>query len=111
VEAAQAAGLDRSVGFDTVDDELVGQVVAAVRPVRPNGHGAAWEVLLGREEQIKAWVAGEGVQRPLTIIKIGELLARSGCLVPYRMLHRFATERCGYRPKQTTVPVVDVRCV
>jgi hypothetical protein len=22
-------------------------------------------------------------------------------------LHRFATERCGYRPKQTTVPVVD----
>ena len=107
VEAAQAAGLDRSAGFDAVDDELVGQVVAAVRPARPNGHGQAWEALLGHEGQIKAWVSGKGVERPLTITKIEELLARSGCVVPYRTLHRFATERCGYRPKQTTVPVVD----
>ena len=43
----------------------------------------------------------------MTIVKIGELLARQGCVVPYRTLHRFATERCGYRPKETTVRVVD----
>jgi hypothetical protein len=107
VEAARAAGLDRSAGFDAVDDGLVGQVVAAVRPVRPNGYGQAWEALLGREEQIRAWVSGGGGDRPLTITKIAELLARSGCVVPYRTVHRFATERCGYRPKQTTVPVLD----
>jgi transposase len=107
VEAAQAAGLERSAGFAVVDDALVGQVVAAVRPARPNGHGQAWEALLGHEEQIRAWVAGDGVQRPLTVTKVGELLARQGCAVPYRTLHRFATERCGYRPKETTVPVVD----
>ena len=52
VEAARAAGLDRSAGLAAVDDELIGAVVCAVRPVRPNGHGAAWEALLGWEEQI-----------------------------------------------------------
>ena len=43
-----------------VDDELIGVVVEAVRPARPDGHGAAWEQLLGFEEQITAWVAGDG---------------------------------------------------
>ena len=38
VEAAQAAGLARAAGLDAVDDELVGQVVDAVRPARQNGH-------------------------------------------------------------------------
>lgn len=104
VQAAQAAGLERSAGLAAVDDQLVGAVVAAVRPVRPNGHGAAWEALLAREEQIRAWVAGDGKdQKPLSVVKIEELLARQGCVVPYRTLHRFATERCGYRAKDTTV--------
>ncbi|WP_341360722.1 IS21 family transposase [Georgenia sp. M64] len=108
VQAAQAAGLERSAGLAAVDDQLVGAVVAAVRPVRPNGHGAAWEALLAREEQIRAWVAGDGKdQKPLSVVKIEELLARQGCVVPYRTLHRFATERCGYRAKDTTVRVAD----
>lgn len=108
VEAAQAAGLDRSAGFAAVDDALIGRVVEAVRPVRPNGHGASWEVLLGHEEQIRAWVTGAGKDaKPLSIVKIEELLARRGVLVPYRTLHRFATERCGYRVKESTVRVND----
>lgn len=41
VAAAQAAGLERTSGLGVVDDELVGAVVAAVRPVRRNGHGPA----------------------------------------------------------------------
>jgi len=28
-------------------------------------------------------------------------------VVPYRTLHRFATERCGFRPRDTTVRVLD----
>lgn len=67
VEAAQAAGLRRDAGVEALDDELIGAVVEAVRPARPNGHGAAWEQLLGFEEQIKAWVAGGKNHPPLTI--------------------------------------------
>lgn len=35
------------------------------------------------------------------------LLARQGCRVPYRTLHRFAVQRCGLRAGSTTVRVVD----
>ena len=69
-------------------------MVEAVRPARPNGHGASWEVLLAHEEQIRDWVGGAGVdgrrQEPLSIVKIEELLTRPGVMVPYRTLHRFA---------------------
>src|SRR3954453_885296 len=112
VEAARAAGLTREVGATAVTDELVGLVVEAVRPARPNGHGAGWETLLGHEEQIRSWVAGSEVdgvkQAPLSIVKIEELLARQGVRVPYRTLHRFAVERCGFRTgRGTTVRVAD----
>ncbi len=64
----------------------------------PNGHGAAWEALEARQEQIRGWVAGDGKDaKPLSMVKVHELLARQGCVVPYRTLHRFATERCGFR--------------
>lgn len=79
VQAAQQAGLDRSAGWAAVDDALVGAVLEAVRPARPNGHGASWEVLLAHEEQIRSWVAGDGKDtKPLSIVKIQELLARQG---------------------------------
>lgn len=103
VEAAQAAGLTREVGWEAVTDELIGSVVEAVRPARPNGHGASWELLVGHEEQITAWVKGGDGQDRLSIVKIEELLARQGVKVPYRTLHRFAAERCGFRAKSTTV--------
>ena len=107
VEAAQAAGLRRGDDASAVDDGLVGMVAEAVRPARPDGHGAAWEQLLGFEEQISGWVAGQGEQRSLTITKIETLLTRQGCVVPYRTLHRFARERCGFGRKDTTVRVAD----
>ena len=75
MSAAQEAGLERTAGPDAVDDGLVGAVVAAVRPERPTGHGTAWAALLAHEEQIRAWVSGEGA-KPLSIVKIEELLAR-----------------------------------
>ena len=82
-------------------------MVAAVRPARPNGHGASWDLLLAHQEQIKKWVAGGEGEKPLSIVKIEELLARSGCVVPYRTLHRFAVERCGFRVKSTTMRITD----
>jgi len=111
VDAAQAAGLTREAGPDAVTDELVGLVVEVVRPARPNGHGASWETLLGREEQIRGWVTGGVVdgrrQEQLSIVKIEELLARQGVVVPYRTLHRFAVARCGFRVRDVTVRVAD----
>lgn len=103
VDAAVGAGLSREDGPEALTDELIGAVVAAVRPVRSDGHGASWEALSAREEQIRAWVGKDG----LSIVKVEELLARSGCVVPYRTLHRFAVERCGFRVKTTTVRVAD----
>ncbi|HOW95499.1 MAG TPA: IS21 family transposase, partial [Mycolicibacterium fallax] len=107
VEAAQGAGLRRDDDPSAIDDGLIGVVAQAVRPVRPDGHGAAWEQLLGFEDQISAWVAGTSEQRPLTVTKIHTLLGRQGCVVPYRTLHRFASERCGFGRKDLTVRVAD----
>lgn len=59
------------------------------------------------QEQITAWVAGEGGDRPLSVTKIHTLLARQGCDVPYRTLHRFASERCGFGRRESTVRVAD----
>jgi hypothetical protein len=56
VEAAVAAGLSRGGGREQLTDELIGQVVSVVRPVRPDGHGAGWAELEARREQITAWV-------------------------------------------------------
>jgi Mu transposase-like protein len=106
IQAAQAAGLVRDGGESQLSDELLGVVVAAVRPARPAGHGAAWEALAGRKEQVTAWVT-DG----LTLVKIGELLERSGTAVPYRTLARFAAAECGYSSsssrRKVTVPVSD----
>ena len=109
VEAAQAAGLSREAGGGAVDDAVIAAVVAAVRPGRPNGHGASWEALVPWEETIRGWVSGKGCAdgKALTLVKIHELLERQGCATPYRTLHRFATEVCGYRAKSTTVRVAD----
>jgi transposase len=107
VEAARAAGLSRDAGVEAVTDELAGLVVEAVRAARPNGHGDSWGLLLAREEQIIAWVKGGDGQDALSIVKIEELLARQGVQVPYRTLHRFAVERCGFGVKKTTVRVAE----
>jgi hypothetical protein len=92
VAAARQAGLVQDGGAEQLTDELIGQVVAAVRPARPHGHGAAWAELEAQADQIAAWVGGD-----LTVVKIADLLARRGVAVPYRTLHRFCVERAGYR--------------
>ncbi|WP_287014856.1 IS21 family transposase [Gordonia sp. (in: high G+C Gram-positive bacteria)] len=109
IAAAQAAGLTREAGAAALTDELLGAVVAGVRPARPNGHGQAWEALVPFTEQITQWVKGGAPENPepLTVTKIHILLARQGCVVPYRTLVRFATECCGYRRTTTTVRVAD----
>jgi transposase len=102
VEAAVAAGLVRDGGIGQLSDALVGEVAQAVRPARPGGHGLAWDLLEAREADIKAKV-GAG----LSVVKIGRLLEGQGVAVPYRTLHRFCVERCGFGRTAATVRVND----
>ena len=103
VTAAEAAGVCREGGLAQLTDEVIGQVVVAVRPVRAGGHGQAWEALEAERERISEWVG-----KDLSVVKIADLLARRGVLVPYRTLHRFCTQRCGFgRGGATTVRVAD----
>lgn len=101
-DAAVAAGLDRDGDVDQLSDELIGAVVAAVRPDRPNGHGVVWEALCANHGEIAKWVDGG-----LTVVKICDLLQRQGLAVPQRTLHRYCTERTEYRSRGGTVPIVD----
>lgn len=102
VQAAQAAGMARDGGLGQLSDEVLGLVVAAVRPARPAGHGSAWQHLVEHQEQITAWVGQD-----LTVVKIGTLLGRRGVVVPYRTLHRFCVQCCGYGKAAQTVRVAD----
>src|SRR6266516_4772613 len=102
VTAAVAAGLSHGGGEEQLTDELIGQVVSVVRPVRPDGHGQGWAELEARREQIAKW-AESGVP----VVKIGILLARRGVVVAERTLHRFAAERCGAGGSKVTTPVDD----
>jgi hypothetical protein len=102
VEAAQAAGLSRDGGEGQLTDELLGVVVEAVRPARPRGRGAAWERCKAERDRIKGWL-----EQGLTVVKIHDLLARRGVVVPHRTLHRFCVDELGYRRAQTTVRVND----
>jgi hypothetical protein len=104
VEAAVAAGLDRAGGVDQLDDELIGAVVAVVRPDCPQAFRSAWEVLCANHGRISGWV-DDG----LTVVKIGDLLTRQGVMVPQRTLHRYCAARTSYQGRRPagTVPVVD----
>jgi transposase len=102
VSAAVEAGLARDGGLGQLTDELVGQVAQVVRPVRPGGYGQAWDQLGARQEQIEGWV-----KQGLSVVKIGVLLERRGVVVPYRTLHRFCVERCGFGRTAATVRVAD----
>ena len=102
VQAAEAAGVVRDGGLGQLSDEVVGAVVAAVRPARPAGHGSAWQLLQAHRDEVTALV-GKG----LTVAKIGDLLARRGLVVPYRTLHRFCVQCCGFGRRGVTVRVAD----
>ena len=96
------AGLARDGGEAWLTDELIGAVVLAVRPARATGHGTSWEVLVPWREQISAWAKADP-----QLTNVHGKLERRGVLVPYRALHRFATEQCDFGGKRITLPVAD----
>jgi hypothetical protein len=57
VTAAVAARLSPEAGEEQLTDEVIGQVVSVVRPVRPDGHGQGWAELEARRDQIAGWLS------------------------------------------------------
>lgn len=103
VRAAEELGLARDGGESQLTDEFLGSVVETVRPHRSDGRGESWRLLVAHHGQIKAWL-DEG----LTAVKVHELLARLGVVVPERTLHRYTRQECGHvRGRGPTVRVVD----
>ena len=102
IDAAVELGVCRDRGLEQLTDELIGAVINEVRPERAQGHGAAWERLLLVEDEIRGWVGEE-----LQLTNIHGKLERRGVAVPYRTLHRFAVERCGFGRRMATVRVAD----
>ncbi len=102
LEAAWAAGFDPAAGEAGLTDELVGAVCEAVRPARPDGHGASWAALAGRRDKLEAWL-----DKGLRLTKVQTLLARDGLKVPYRTLHRYCVAEFGFGRRAPTVRVAD----
>ncbi len=105
VEAAVACGLDRAGGEGPLGDELLSLVAERVRPHRGDAHGRSWALVAAHHEQLKDMLGRQG----LTVVKAGDLLARSGVVVPERTLHRYALEVLGHGrgSGRGTVPVAD----
>jgi len=101
--AAEAAGVDRHGGDGQLTDELIGLVVERVRPHRTDGHGDAWRTVGAHHDRIKGWVDAE-----INAVKMHELLAREGIVVPLRTLQRYVAVVCGRtRGQGPTVRVAD----
>lgn len=103
VEGAASCGLARDGGESQLTDGLIGTVCELVRPVRPDGHGGSWATIAQHHDAVKGWL-----DKGLTLTKTHELLERNGVTVPYRTLHRYATEVCEFgKANSLTVRVAD----
>ena len=103
VDAAIEGGVTADGGVGQLTDEVLGRVVEIVRPHRMDGHGQAWAALVTRRDKVEGWVTA-GVAG----VKICELLARDGVVVPERTVQRFIAAEFGPRRGQgSTVRVAD----
>ena len=103
VDAAIEVGVTVGDGVEQLTDEVLGRVVEIVRPHRADGHGEEWAELAARRDRLEGWVTA-GVAG----VKICELLARDGLVVPERTVQRFIADELGRRRGQgSTVRVAD----
>lgn len=91
IDAGEQLGLDRDGDDDQLTDVFLGQVVEKARPHRTDGRGEARRLLDDHRDQLRVWLDKEG----LTVVKVHELLERSGIVVPERTLHRYALDELG----------------
>lgn len=102
VEAGVACGLDQTGGVEQLTDELIGAVLEQVRPVRPDGHGPAWELLAAHHDFLKA-----KVKQDLKLTKVHDLFCRHFQQVPYITLYRYCVSSFECGSDRNTVRVAD----
>lgn len=103
VEVSVGLGLDRDGGDGQLSDEFVSLVMAALVVRRPDRHGESWATIAGQHEVLAGWAKSK-----VPVVKMGELLARRGVVVPERTLHRYVAEHFGETTAAgATVPVAD----
>jgi len=89
-------------------DTIVAMVLGDREAARGRPRGEAWALCEKHRDYLAAKLAERHMGRPLKLTKIVKLLKRDhGTDVPYRTLHRFATEELGFGRGATTIPVVD----
>ena len=100
VGAAQQAGCRPG---EPVTDGMLGEVIGRVRAQGPGTHGASWGICEQHRELLGQWIEGE-----VPLAKVQQLLHRhTGALVPYRTLHRYATQKLGFGGRQATVRLAE----
>lgn len=104
VAAAQSLGISQGGDVEELTDEVLGQVLGAVRPGRTAAVGDMRMLCREHQVRIEAWLSDD-----IIIPKVRTLLHRfTGVLVPERTLMRFVSEEL-HRSRQpsTTVRVAD----
>jgi transposase len=88
-----ARGLGLSPGDPWPEEQIVDAFVHGIKPTQVASRaGETEKLLLGRRDQIRAWLQ----QERLLLTKVQELLGRDGVMVPYTSLHRFAQKWCDF---------------
>ena len=100
IAAAEGCGL--APGPETLSDEQVAAVVAALSPETGRPHGDGWERCGAERDTIKKLLEDR-----VRLSKVRRLLHRKGVDVPYSTLHRFAVAELGFGQRGPTIPVAD----
>ncbi len=103
-EQALELGVEQEVGESQLTDELLGEMALRLQPGPACGErGESWQRCERHRDDLQQWV-DDG----LRLTKVQELLRRKrNGEVPYRTLHRFASEELGFGKKKTTIRVDD----
>ena len=104
VDAAVAEGLTcgQGQGSSALSDERLGAVLVRLRSTLQREHGESWATCEARRSFI-----AEKLDDGLLLTKVHRLLKRSGVVVPYSTLHRFAASELDFGGVAPSVPVAD----
>jgi transposase len=98
VDVAKGLGLGAGDDPGRLSDRFVGSVAAEMAHSRPDRHGESWGLLGEHRAKIEGFV-DDGVPA----VKMVELLARQGVVVPERTLNRFIAAEFATAPKTTVL--------
>lgn len=101
IEAAKAVGLDPSA---ELTEEIVREVAARVQTRPPPAVSNPRQLLETQRARIQRWLEQD---KPLTLVRVHELLARDGVSVAYTTLRRWASAELGWHERTPTVLVDD----